>query len=117
MKQLHETNAAWISDEDVERALTFLRDRAKEIAAAKAEKLKEEFMLKHIKAVVMKQHADLPIGAQEREAYASKQYRDQIFKIGKATQTYEILAAQREAASVKISTWQSLNANWRAMKL
>jgi len=48
MKQLHETNAAWISDEDVERALTFLRDKAKEIAAAKAEKLKEEFMLKHI---------------------------------------------------------------------
>ena len=24
MKQIHETNAAWISDEDVERALTFM---------------------------------------------------------------------------------------------
>lgn len=117
MKQLHETNAAWISDEDVERALTFLRDKAKEIAAAKAELEKEKHMLKHIKAVIMGQHADLPVGAQEREAYASDKYRDQIFKIGKATQTYELLAAQREAASVKISTWQTMNANWRAMKI
>jgi hypothetical protein len=117
MKQLDETNYAWISDEDVERALTFLRDKAPHIADAKAELEKAKHMLKHIKALVMSQHANLAVGAQEREAYASDKYRDQVFKIGEATQRYELLAAQREAAATKITTWQTMNANWRAMKL
>ena len=117
MRELKEPGAHWISDQDVEKALDFLRDKAVEIANAKAEKIKAEHMLKAVKALVMSEHATLPVGAQEREAYASKQYRDAVFEIGKTTREYELLHALRVAAEAKIETWRTMNANWTAMKL
>lgn len=106
-----------VSDAAVEMALDWLRDNADEIGAAKEEAVKADHMLKHVKALAMKQHAGLPVSAQTREAEASDQFLVAIERTAKAAGEYERLKGLREAAALKIETWRSASANYRAMKL
>lgn len=106
-----------VSDADVERALDWLRDNAKEIGAAKEFAIKTERMTKHVKAIEMKRHSTLPVSAQEREAMASTPYVDAALEEAKAAGEYETMKALREAAALKIEVWRSASANYRAMKL
>jgi hypothetical protein len=57
------------------------------------------------------------VSAQEREAYASKEYTDGIEAMAKAAGHYETERAKREAAALKIEVWRSASANYRSMKL
>lgn len=106
-----------VSDAAVELALDWLRDNADEIGKAKEEAVKADHMLKHVKALAMKQHAALPVSAQTREAEASEQYLAAIERTAKAAGEFERLRGLREAAALKIETWRSASANYRAMKL
>lgn len=102
-----------IADADIEKALDFLRDSAKPHAAAKANRVLLEEQRKSIKAVLMKAHADLPIGAQEREAYAAPEYAAHLVKMADAVLAEEELRGLRVAAEAKISAWQTWSANLR----
>lgn len=106
-----------ISDNDVERALDFLRDSAPLIAAAVAEQARAHNMLKHTKALAMKASGEKSAAAQEREAYASEIYVEAVDNEFEATKRAAELKAQREAASAKIEAWRSASANFRAMNL
>lgn len=106
-----------VSDADVERALDWLRDNAMEIGEAKANCIRTEKMTKHIKALEMKRYGNLPVTAQEREALASKAYLDAIELEAVAAGHFEVMRALREAAALKIETWRSASANYRAMKI
>lgn len=106
-----------VSDASVELALDWLRDNADEIGKAKEEAVKADHMLKHVKALAMKQHATLAVSAQTREAEASDQYLAAIERTAKAAGEFERLRGLREAAALKIETWRSASANYRAMKL
>jgi len=106
-----------VSDEAVEKALDWLRDNADVIAEAKFNNVKAEHMLKHVKALAMKMHAELPVSAQEREAYASVQYLRAIEESAKAAAEFERVRALKEAAALKIEVWRSMGANYRAMKI
>lgn len=108
---------ALVSEADVEKALDWLRDNAEDIGRAKAEAVKAEHMLKHTKALAMKLHGALSVSAQEREAYASDQYLMALERSAEAAGEYERLKSLREAASLKIGAWQSMSANYRAMKV
>jgi len=110
-------NNELVSDADVEKALDWLRDNANEIGAAKAVAIKTERMTKHIRALLMKEHADLPVSAQEREALADPRYLDAIAAEATAAGEFEKLRSLREAAAMKIEVWRSAGANFRAMKL
>ncbi len=68
------TQRAFISEEEVERALDWLRDNAKDIGAAKEIAVKCEKMVKHTVALLMKEQAGIPVNAQEREALADPRY-------------------------------------------
>jgi hypothetical protein len=105
-----------VSDESLEMALCWLRDHAEQMGAAKERLVRAEHMLKHIKALEMKRH-DLPVSAQEREALASKAYREAIEEEAKAAGAYEVMRSLREAAALKIEAWRSEQANFRAMKI
>ena len=72
-----------------------------------------EKMTKHIKALVMKLHLDLPISGQEREAYASERYLEAITDEADAAAEFEKMRSLREAASLKIEVWRSIGANFR----
>jgi hypothetical protein len=106
-----------VSDAEVEKALDWLRDNAAEIGEAKRLAIKAEHMLKHVKALAMKQHGELPVSAQEREALASPQYVDALSLAAETAGEFERLKSLREAAALKIEVYRSASANYRAMKL
>jgi rhamnose utilization protein RhaD (predicted bifunctional aldolase and dehydrogenase) len=106
-----------ISDASLERALDWLRDNAEAIGQAKADSVATARMREHVLALEMKRHSELPVSAQEREAKASKAYRQAIIEEAKAAGAYETMRAMREAAALKIEAWRSEQANFRAMKI
>jgi hypothetical protein len=106
-----------VSDADVEKALDFLRDNAGAIGEARAAMIRTDGMLKHIKALEMKRHNELPVSAQDREAVASAAYLDALMKAAVAAGEYEKMKSLREAAAAKIEVWRSASANYRAMKI
>lgn len=106
-----------VSDSDVEKALDWLRDNALEVGRAKGEAIRTERMTKHVKALEMQKHNDLPVSAQDREAMASQKYVEALNAEANAAAEYEKLRALREAAALKIEVWRSMGANFRAMKL
>ena len=106
-----------VTDAQVEMALDWLRDNADAIGEAKRLAVKYDKMLHHAKAVAMKSFGDLPVSAQEREAYAHAIYKEAIENAANAAAEYEKMKALREAAALKIEVWRSASANYRAMKI
>lgn len=106
-----------VTDIDLEKALDFLRDNAIIIGDAKAEVVRAGHMLKVTKSLLMKQWNDKPVSVQEREALASDAYMAALERDAVAAGEYEKLRALREAASLKIESWRSEQATWRAMRI
>jgi len=95
-------------------AVEFLIDSAAEYGAARADVIRLEAMLRHIKALAMKASDEKSAAGQEREAYASEAYKTAIADLFIAAKAAETLRAQREAAQATIEYWRSANANQRA---
>lgn len=108
---------AFISDEEIDRALDFLRDSADDAAKARAERIYLEEYRKSLKAVLMKEHDGKAIGIQEREAYADQNYVRHLEAIKDAVFKDEKLRFLRTAAEAKIEAWRSASANYRSMKI
>ena len=87
------------------------------IGEAKGEATRTSHMIKVVKALVMKKHGDMSAAKAEVEALASPEYRQALDEDAAATTHYETLRALREAAALKIETWRSEQANYRAMKI
>jgi hypothetical protein len=112
---MNDTNKI-VSEAEVGKALDWLRDNAQDIGTAKAALVEAAHMVKHVLAIEMQRHEG-SAALQEREARASKLYWDACINEAKAAGGYETMRALREAAALKIETWRSENANYRAMKL
>ena len=74
-------------------------------------------MLKVVKAKIQKEHASLPLGAQEREAFADPRYEEQLNKIKEAIEIDETNKREEKAADILCEAWRSQCANERAVKL
>ncbi|MFV1798214.1 hypothetical protein [Phaeobacter sp. Ay1a-4a] len=96
------------------KATQYLIDSAAEIAAAKADLVRAENMLRVTKSISMKHSGEKSAAAQEREAYASDQYLAAVNELADVAGAFEKLRALREAAKMQIEYWRSLNANQRA---
>lgn len=106
-----------ITEVEIERALDYLRDNADKSAQARAERIYVEEYRKTVKARLMKEHGDKPLGVQEREAYADPRYVAHLEAIKQAVFDDERHRFMREAAGAKIEAWRSQSANYRAMKI
>jgi hypothetical protein len=106
-----------ITDEQVERALDFLRDSAETIATAKADMIHAEEYRKSLKALLASHSDEKSEAAKERSAYADPRYLEHLDKHREAVREYEKMRATREAAGAKIEAWRSQQANYRAMKV
>ena len=104
-----------ITETDIFKALDWLRDNADEAAQAKANRVHLEEMRKHLKAVLMKENASLPLAAQEREAYADPRYLIHLDGLKQAVFEEARLMNLRTAAEAKVSAWQTQEANNRAV--
>ena len=106
-----------VSDEDIQKALDYLMDSAPKIGDAAAEVDKCRGMTKATKALAMKSSGETSAAAQEREAYASKEYEQALQNEFEAVRKFQTLKAYREAATARIDAWRSSSANMRATSL
>ena len=67
-----------ITEEEVEKAIDYLRDTAVDAAQARADRIHLEEYRKSLKAMIMSEFAGLAIGAQERQAYRDQRYVDHL---------------------------------------
>jgi hypothetical protein len=102
-----------ISDDDVQKALDRLRFQGGNAAKAKAERIYFEEFRKSIKASVMQRHLDMPVSAQEREAYNSEEYKKHLLVMRDAIEKDELCRWQMIAAQAVIEAWRTASANQR----
>lgn len=102
-----------VTDAELDRAMTFLRDSAREIGNARRDAILSERKVKHVRALLMKMHSELPLTAQEREACADERYLVAITEEAEAAGKFETLKALREAASARLEAWRSESATMR----
>ena len=106
-----------ISDEDVEKAIDYLRDNADNAAKARAERIYMEEFRKSLKALIMKDHIDATVSAQEREAYADPRYQTHLEALRQAVYRDEKARFMRIAAEAKIEAWRTSSANQSAISI
>jgi len=103
-----------LTSDDAEKVVDWLRDNARTMAQARAERLYMEQWIKTAKAEAMKSHTALPVAAQEREAFTSAGYLSalQAFKDSVvADEHYRWLAV---AAEAKLDAWRTQESTRRA---
>jgi len=102
-----------ISDDEVERALHWLTGNAKAAGELRGNRIKTEAMLKHIKAVLFGQCNAKSAAEREAWACAHARYSEAIEAMSNAVVADEENRALREAAVMRIQTWQTMSANMR----
>lgn len=95
------------------KCIEFIQSNAGKLARAKAERIYIEESLRSTKSLQMQQHAGLPVSAQEREAYASDEYRTALEGLKAAVEAEESLRWMMIAAQAKVEVWRTMSANDR----
>lgn len=102
-----------ITDEQVQEAFDRLRFGATKAAQAKANRLYLTEYRKVLKSEGMKNHLDLPLAGQEREAYASPAYKAHLLAMKEAIEQDELFTWQMVRARAVIEAWRTASANQR----
>lgn len=103
-----------ITDDEVERACTYLSESSRKAAKARANRLHLDDFTKHLEATLKKEHMELAGNAQEREARADDRYRLHLEAVGIAVEEDCYNTYMREAASARIEVWRTQCSNERA---
>ena len=106
-----------IDEEKVEKAVLWLTENAGTSANARATRIYLDEYRKSLKALIMKEHLDKPVSAQEREALAHPKYIAHLEELKKAVFNDENMRALRTGAEAKIEAWRTKQANIRAIKI
>ena len=96
-----------ISEDRVERAIHWLAENAEADAQARAEREHLDNYTRSLKALIMREHTELPLGAQEREAYADERYIAHLEGLKEAVERDELMRWRRMTADTLVSAWQS----------
>lgn len=106
-----------ISENDIDRALSYLRDNAEKDAQARAERL---YMEQWIKTVLAQEQAKVnatSVAAAEMGARVSEPYISALGAYRQAIFEDEKRRFLRAAAETKIMAWQTMSANGRAQRI
>jgi hypothetical protein len=106
-----------ISEEDVDKAVGFLRESVSQAAKYKSERIYLEEFRKSLKSQIMCEYQDFSLGAQERNAYADSRYIKHLEALKEAIFLDEKQRFARVAAEALIEAWRSQQANLRAIKI
>jgi hypothetical protein len=106
-----------VTDDDVDRALAFLRDSAIAVGAAREALVKAGHMVKHIEALLFLASSQGSIEARKADVRCQERWIEATNEEARAAGEYEKLKALREAANAKIEAWRSEQANYRGMKV
>jgi len=100
---------------DPQASVESLWKMAPQFAKAKAERTYLENFLRSKKAILMSEFKNLPIGAQEREAYAHPEYIGLIAALQVAVEAEETLRWRLESCRLAVDVWRSQNASNRTI--
>lgn len=117
MNQAQAASNRIVTDNEVDRALHFLANNARELGQAKARMVKAGHMMKHVEALQYKLSNATSIEARKADARTSEAYVQALNEDAEACGEYEMMRALREAAALKIESWRSEQATYRSMKL
>lgn len=106
-----------INDDQAEDALEYLRTNARKAAQAKAEREYMTEYRKTVKANVMQRHLEMPLAAQEREAYNSDEYKQHLEALKEAIAADEYHRWGMVAATATLDAWRTQAANRRNEKI
>lgn len=102
-----------ITDQDVEKALDWMRDNSTKAAMARANRAYLEEFRKVLKGQLMREHSGIALGAQEAAAYADERYQTHLSGYKEAVLEDERLRFMFAAAEAKVQAWQTQSANNR----
>lgn len=97
-----------LSEDDIEKAVHYLRDTAKQYGQARGYVAYTGNNLKRVKSLQMISRSG-GVGEREAAAYASEEYQKAMEDEQNAVAEYETIKALREAAVNKIEVWRSQN--------
>jgi hypothetical protein len=103
-----------ISEQDIDRALNYLRDNAEKDAQARAERL---YMEQYLKTVLAQEQAKVgasSVAASEMGARVSEAYLGALGGYKQAIYEDEKRRFLRAAAETKIEAWRTMSSNERA---
>ncbi len=103
-----------ITDEQLEKALDYLRDTADETAKKRATRIYLDEYTRALRATIMSEHLAEAVNAQERYANSDIRYKNHLETLRTAIFEDEKARYLRDAAAVKIEVWRSQQANLRA---
>ena len=102
-----------IPESDIEKACEYLVANARKAAKARAERAYAEEFRKTVKAQIMREHPELALGSQERDAYADARYIQHLAAIKEAIEADEYQRWMMVAAQTKVEAWRTQQANVR----
>lgn len=105
-----------LEDIDIFQTLEYIKNKAREYAIAKANRMYVEEYRKTLKAKIMAEDKSQPVNAQERNAYSHPSYEQHLLAIQAAVEKEEELRWKLIAAQAMVNCWQTLSANERAEK-
>lgn len=106
-----------VTDEDVEKALSFLRDSAADIGAARQQLAEKEALVKATEAILFLQSEEKSVEAKKADVRASWRWKEVSDEHAEAAGIFERMKALREAAAARIECWRSESANYRGMRV
>lgn len=106
-----------VSDEELEKALDWLRDNATDIGEARSRLVKAGHMVKHIEALLFLASLEKTVDAKKADVRMSTRWLSAIDEEADAAGEFEKMKALREAAALKIEAWRSESANYRGMRV
>ena len=98
---------------DPHEAIGYIYTTAPQYAKAKGQLAQLEAYKHSLRAIKMKQSNEQTVTAQEREAYASPQYKNHCKQIAEATFEAELLKLKIKCAELRWETWRTQQANER----
>jgi hypothetical protein len=106
-----------VSNEDVAKALDWLRDSADDLGKAAEAASNAASLVKHTEALLFLASDEKSAEAKKSDARTQQRWLDATAEEARAAGELVKLKALREAAAHKIEAWRSEQANFRAMKL
>lgn len=104
-----------ILDDDVEKAVDYLRNNATKAAKAKAERIYMVEYRKVAKSQIMRENDDKPVGVQEAMAYADPRYVQHLKVMRDAIEEDVYHEWMMKAADAKIEAWRTQQSNARSL--
>lgn len=106
-----------VTDDEMARALDWLRDNAAEIGAARARLVKAERLLAHVEALCIKASDASSDQKKKADARTDARWLAAAMEEAEAAGEFEKMRALREAAAARIEAWRSEQATIRGIRV